>query len=74
MVDAMDMYSTFELDQATVGCFLEQHEMQFAPKKTQKPLVVLIVLRGILSSKYLKMHIKREDFEILTISHSLVSL
>lgn len=34
VVEAMDMYSTFELDQAIIGCLLEHHEMQFAHKKT----------------------------------------
>ena len=32
IVDAIARYSTFELERATIGCFFDDHEMQFAPK------------------------------------------
>lgn len=43
VVEAIALYSASELDLATVGCFFEHQEMQFAPRKTQKPMVLLRV-------------------------------
>lgn len=32
VMEAKDLYSASELDLEIVGCFLEDHEMQFTPK------------------------------------------
>ena len=44
IVDAMDLYSASKLEQAIVGCFFEHHKLQFALNKTQKPMVLLLVI------------------------------
>ena len=44
IVDAMDLYSPSKLEQAIVGCFFEHHKLQFALNKTQKPMVLLLVI------------------------------
>ena len=44
IVDAMDLYSPSKLEQAIVGCFFEHHKIQFALNKTQKPMVLLLVI------------------------------
>ena len=35
VADAMEQYSTFTLEWATVACFLALHEMQLHPRKVQ---------------------------------------
>ena len=44
IVDAMNLYYASKLEQAIVGCFFEHHKIQFALKKTQKPMVLLLVI------------------------------
>lgn len=51
--NAIDRYFALELERATVGCFCEHQQIQFAPKKTQK-LILLLVIKDPTQSTPLK--------------------
>lgn len=52
--NAIDRYFALELGRATVGCFFEHQQIQFAPKKTQKLIVLLLVIKDPTQSTPLK--------------------
>lgn len=52
--NAIDWYFALELGRATVGCFFEHQQIQFAPKKTQKLIVLLLVIKDPTQSTPLK--------------------
>ena len=44
IIDTVDQCFASKLEQAIVDCFFEHHKIQFAQKKTQKPMVLLLVI------------------------------
>ena len=54
IVDAMNLYYASKLEQAIVGCFFEHHKIQFALNKTQKPMVLLLVIEHLAQVASLK--------------------
>lgn len=66
----MELYLTFEMDLVTMGCFLEHHEMQLAPRKIQN-LIVLHLLVGCLTQSTSQKSIMKEAFLLNNEHHNV---